>query len=164
MELQDSRMKITSQKVTGMDAVEIISQFLLMPHVLSRLNQNIRSLPKMYKLLKAVEIGNIGCFIAQDEVGTIIGISWGYMVNATDWENHFAFARKTDALAGCRAMIEQLKLCYGARRIIGNIPECHKAAKLLTRRLGFADFGLTENIHITDDDREYPCRKFILEI
>lgn len=144
--------------------IEIMSEFLLLDHVMPELNHYRRTLPGIYDLFRLIETGGYGVFGAFDKDFRIVGISWGTMVDHETFEVHFAFMRGVDTLTACRFMRDEIKRHYGARYICGNIPECNRAAIILTRRLGFKDHGLTEYKHLTMAGKEYTCRKFVLEI
>ncbi len=145
------------------ESIRCLTDFLLMDHVLPRLDGGRGSFMGLLDLVDRLRAGHLRAFAAL-EGGRVAGVAYG-QADGDAFVVHVAFerhARAPEAAAELEAVIARVT---GCRRIVGYIPETNRPARLFARRCGARDCGIDPGAVFADRQRgRVPCIKYEKEI
>lgn len=141
----------------------ILSRFFLVRHIYAAVDEKLKDIFSIHRLLTKVENGDCPVFCGYNDNGDIAGVCYGEM-EGEYFCVHVMFDRNIDAVSYSRLFEKLIKEHYVSndipfKGIIGCPAVSNRAALLFCKKMGYKEIGFSDKVLIKDNE-EIPCRLF----
>lgn len=150
--------------------LKIVSYFFSQDHIFNVLDDRIKTFYGVHKYFEKILSGDIRVYGSYDSNEKCVGfISGSQNPDAPEvFEPHLHFARGVDAAVYSIATEKVMADDYAKdgvqiKQIVGNIPDCNRASRMMAKRAGYVDGGLGEYF-VEYDGALIQCRRWVKNV